>query len=362
MSRALLTLLTFIILTPAHADNQINIFTPDDKSRGTNQTVWLVMSTKTNPENIPVILQNKGSKKKIQINGKKVIRKGGSFVVHTLLYLEEGLNKVIIGSKAISIFYTPRYRSPKSASAKNKALQNKYSPYLFHTEGKEVLCLKCHKIDRSQSDCLKCHKEVAASEYLHGPLGSGECLACHDPESVPSKFTARFGGEGELCFGCHQESKNKYSNNRFLHGPVGVNQCTVCHNPHSSSFKYQLVAAERDICYLCHDKKRIVGKRIVHKPVKRRGCVFCHDPHSSNHTSHLLQAEQTLCADPRCHPKFAKITINHPIKGHPVSGKQDPLQPERELSCRSCHNPHSADFPFLFPAEQYLFCAKCHRY
>ncbi len=116
------------------------------------------------------------------------------------------------------------------------------------------------------------------------------------------------------------------------------------------------------ICYLCHDKKRIVGKRIVHKPVKRRGCVFCHDPHSSNHTSHLLQAEQTLCADLRCHPKFAKITINHPIKGHPVSGKQDPLQPERELSCRSCHNPHSADFPFLFPAEQYLFCAKCHRY
>ena len=76
MSRALLTLLTFIILTPAHADNQINIFTPDDKSRGTNQTVWLVMSTKTNAENIPVILQNKCSKKKLKLMGKKLSGKG----------------------------------------------------------------------------------------------------------------------------------------------------------------------------------------------------------------------------------------------------------------------------------------------
>jgi len=75
LSRALLTLLTFIILTPAHADNQINIFTPDDKSRVTNQTVWLVMS-KTNAENIAVILQNKGSKKKLKLMGKKLSGKG----------------------------------------------------------------------------------------------------------------------------------------------------------------------------------------------------------------------------------------------------------------------------------------------
>ena len=146
-----------------------------------------------------------------------------------------------------------------------------------------MLCLKCHKIDRSQSDCLKCHKEVAASEYLHGPLGSGECIACHDPESVPSKFTARFGGEGELCFGCHQESKNKYSNNRFLHGPVGVNQCTVCHNPHSSSFKYQLVAAERDICYLCHESyiSSLAGRTdIVRRP--QVSSKICKNNHKSS--------------------------------------------------------------------------------
>jgi predicted CXXCH cytochrome family protein len=46
-------------------------------------------------------------------------------------------------------------------------------------------------------------------------------------------------------------------------------------------------------------------------------------------------------------------------KIHPLSGVRDPRNPKREMSCVSCHNPHSADNAKLFTAKRR--CQMCHK-
>ena len=365
MRRGIVFLMLFLVaITPAHGENKINIMAPKHGTRVFEQTIWLVMSTTVHPKDMTIVLKNKGAIKNIKGKG---IKKGGRFVFHVLLNLLPGLNEVKVQDKTVSVFYESRY-GLADKSKERKRISQKYPLYLFHTKQNETGCAQCHKIDKidsaetaSQPACLKCHADLISAEYLHGPLGGGACFVCHDPQSAPTKFAPKFGGEGDLCFGCHQESKSNQSEAKNLHGPVGVNQCTVCHDPHASPFRYQLVRNEKQLCYLCHDKKRIIGGRVVHKPMRYKGCVQCHEPHASDHNVHLVEAEQALCGRRECHPRFAKITKNHPIMDHPVTGPRDPLRPEKSLTCCSCHDPHSSMFPSLLPAEKYVFCSKCHR-
>ena len=38
----------------------------------------------------------------------------------------------------------------------------------------------------------------------------------------------------------------------------------------------------------------------------------------------------------------------------------DPDKPGKEITCMSCHDPHSSDYKKLFPVAN--ICAKCHKY
>lgn len=358
-------ILLLIMVTPAYADTIVTILTPENGTRVTDQTVWLVMSTPVDPKGMTVVLKNKDMVRRIK---GKVIKKERTFVFHALLSLDAGLNEVTVGEKSLSIFYGPRYESAHTSRG-NKEIAQKYVPYFFHRPQREARCSQCHSMDSitagseavSQTNCIRCHAELTAVKYLHGPLGGGACLVCHDPASTPSKFAPKFEGKGELCFGCHQQRNVKQLEKMYFHGPVGADECTVCHDPHGSSSRRQLVKNKKTLCYLCHDKHRLIGGKVVHKAIKLHGCIVCHDPHSSNYTAHLLDAEKALCSKAECHPRFGKIEGDHPIVKHPIMGKRDPLRPEREFGCSSCHNPHSSDFHLLLPAEGYTLCAKCHK-
>jgi predicted CXXCH cytochrome family protein len=69
-----------------------------------------------------------------------------------------------------------------------------------------------------------------------------------------------------------------------------------------------------------------------------------------------------------CHPRIAKSP--HPIafftgRGHPLKGRKEPKSRDGKLSCVSCHNPHSSDYPRLFkyPANKaYELCKYCHEF
>src|SRR5512141_1096719 len=90
-------------------------------------------------------------------------------------------------------------------------------------------------------------------------------------------------------------------------------------------------------------------KKVVH-PALAMGCTVCHNPHASNAASLLTAPVEKLCVT--CHDKQA--SGRHVMAGlglgdgHPLKGKTDPSNTRREISCISCHNPHSANVKRLF--------------
>lgn len=100
--------------------------------------------------------------------------------------------------------------------------------------------------------------------------------------------------------------------------------CDTCHTPHVSySQPAGLVAKIDALCFQCHDRKRILGE--------------CAAPDGSD-----------------C--------------GHPVIKTRDPLYPNKNFTCVSCHNPHSSEAPHLFRYDYQSQnspyrgneCAVCH--
>jgi predicted CXXCH cytochrome family protein len=259
-----------------------------------------------------------------------------------------------------------------------------------------------------ENPCLSCHVEFAKPlKSVHPPLTSG-CRTCHvlvagmaHPEQKDSvRLVQDVPG---LCFSCHKKSQFR---GKSLHPPVINNTCTVCHNPHQSKFEKILLNTVPGLCYECHKPSKFTGK-VVHAPVAKGLCMSCHRPHASNFDNMLVNDPPELCyschkktpfmrkyvhviaAIPNgcslCHNAHAGTSpylLTKPVvklctschvaqkEGmhivgsfpgemiHPVSGVPDPSNPKKELSCVSCHNPHSSTYAKLFPVAR--LCTKCH--
>ncbi|KAA0258916.1 cytochrome C [Deferribacter autotrophicus] len=197
--------------------------------------------------------------------------------------------------------------------------------------------------------CIMCHDNKVEGKFVHEPINTGDCTACHNPHGGNNKFFIKGKSESETCFECHENNKTV---KKFLHGPVAAGECTSCHDPHSSNFQFQLKAKKDELCFICHnDKKDGFHKAVVHKPVKE-GCTQCHDPHNSDTKFHLkAKSEKDLCM--KCHgknKKFADVLNNSKYKHKPVD----------EGACGDCHNPHASDFGKLLVSDAKNVCFECH--
>lgn len=120
-------------------------------------------------------------------------------------------------------------------------------------------------------------KAAAKGTYAyHEPVG--KCAECHGAGGAGYTLA---GPRDKLCYRCHGRMDGK----RFAHGPMGNGECTACHDPHGSSNRALSVSRPDQLCVSCHDQKassgHIAGSR-------GKACTSCHDPHSSD-SSFLLR-------------------------------------------------------------------------
>ena len=209
--------------------------------------------------------------------------------------------------------------------------------------------------------CYDCHdRSEFKGKSVHPPVIIDTCTACHNPHQSNFKWLLVKNIPG-LCFECHTESKFK---DKSVHLPVGEGLCMSCHKPHASNFNAMLINDPPDLCYRCHDRK-IFTKKYVHVPAAvPNGCDLCHNPHVSSTQNLLLHPIFELCTS--CHSGqkggmhiLGSMNIGYGESIHPVKGIEDPSNPPNQLSCISCHNPHSSDFRNLYITKK--LCERCHK-
>jgi predicted CXXCH cytochrome family protein len=170
------------------------------------------------------------------------------------------------------------------------------------------------------------------------------------------------------CLDCHKKLIAKRTVHPAISQYVRMEQgCPSCHtSPHGKKKAVKsLTEPVPGLCFQCHEKERFT-KQNVHPPVAAGDCTVCHDPHAADGNTLLVQPLPYLCQS--CHEdqKDGKHILRGSGLGdqHPIQGKKDPSRIRRELTCTSCHSPHSSNAPSLFPetvTSPQELCQQCHR-
>jgi predicted CXXCH cytochrome family protein len=195
----------------------------------------------------------------------------------------------------------------------------------LHASALERICQGCHELNDAAlrdggsmngSTCTSCH-DFGTRAKLHGPVGQGACLACHDARSEP-RYAVRWPIQ-ETCFQCHVDVQAAMNAKAFRHGPAAAGRCTTCHDPHGSDQPFWLKKRAFDLCTTCHTEKKTERHVVV-------GFVYG--------------------------------------DSHPLQNRPHPLKPNTEFACPACHNPHAAQARFLWQFDatrRETLCRTCHQ-
>lgn len=210
--------------------------------------------------------------------------------------------------------------------------KNKKPTSYDHKPFAEEKCGSCHDEGFSNALvkpipnlCYSCHEDINTKyQTLHGPVASGNCMACHAHHQ--SKFEKLLPREGqELCLFCH-ESYQVFKNKK--HEKIGDKNCTECHDPHGGENRGLLKAGT---CYQCHEDFGSKYK-FVHGPVASGNCNDCHNSHSSEKPKLLLREAQEICLF--CHD--AQEVFKNPTH-----------KKAKKSNCTECHNPHGGEDRYI---------------
>ena len=108
-----------------------------------------------------------------------------------------------------------------------------------------------------------------------------KCAECHTDTSAGYSIA---GPEDALCYKCH----DRLDKGKFLHGPMGTGECNACHNPHGSGQSSLVVSKPDVLCTTCHDQK---SSESHFRKAAGKQCVECHDPHSGGDQKFLRGAK-----------------------------------------------------------------------
>lgn len=299
----------------------------------------------------------------------------GTAYPHFRLELSPGRNLFRI--EPVEKEFVLRYRPLQSLLLLNSTDPSIYFFHRFKVTPQP--CAKCHT-DRIPQDvkitpvlygpfdpkCISCHRSLLPEGYSkHAPAANWLCRFCHDEGGKIRIFA---GKPLDLCTRCHVNTKDYYKMT-YIHGPVATGDCTACHDPHAGPYRFQLWANPKgEVCTGCHTDKRkyLHPKRglYVHGILSGLGCIACHSPHASAYRYQLYGGSSINDWCTSCHVNLRGLKKGHPLKNHPVVGPKDPLRKGHRFGCTSCHNPHGSEFRYLLIGEIRggHVCTKCHPY
>lgn len=290
-------------------------------------------------------------------NGTVAVKAGG---FGTMVSFQPGKNTITVTaaglSKKVSIFYIP-----KKSMKKGQKAPKGYKRFYVHSKAGELTCKECHSYRRgkfnfkriipARSNCTtgNCHPKLGkGAAHVHGPVGAGICISCHNPHGSSKPLQMERSGP-DLCIVCH-EDKEKEFDQKVVHPPV-EDGCIDCHDPHQSNMRFQLKGTGKKVsslCFTCHEEDMFTRKH-QHGPVASGDCVACHNPHASPNERMLIAPQEggQLCFE--CH-EGVKDQMGRKVTHEPV-----------EEDCNNCHDPHSSDTRFQLHEPVETLCESCHR-
>ncbi|MCF6283926.1 MAG: cytochrome c3 family protein [Candidatus Hydrogenedentes bacterium] len=122
--------------------------------------------------------------------------------------------------------------------------------------------------------------EEESTWSFHLPFAERKCDACHS-----GTFSNALRAEKNLlCATCHTSDQ---IGGTYIHGPVASGQCYACHHPHKSKLPHLLLAEGPELCIQCHDTETYPQLE-THRAEKGDACLECHNPHASEN-AYLIQ-------------------------------------------------------------------------
>jgi len=181
------------------------------------------------------------------------------------------------------------------------------------------LCLDCHTgLEQAIEGATTAHAAIFTAD---------SCANCHDAHAAGRPRLLR-DRQTTLCLSCHNQPvvandgrripdmTASVVNRRFLHGPVESGDCSACHNVHGSShdrllrqnfptsFYARFDLQNYALCFSCHPQDLVLSERTtsltdfrdgdrnlhylhVHRDEKGRTCKTCHAIHGSDLPRHV---------------------------------------------------------------------------
>ncbi len=228
-------------------------------------------------------------------------------------------------------------------------------------------CLGCHQLVQGRRHpqsrdsvrlvesgaklCATCHGKLLADRFVHKPVASGDCRACH------AVHRSRYGKlltkpVKELCTSCH----NVAAAGTAIHAPVASGDCLGCHAAHHAPNRGLVKRQGSALCFLCH-RKAIAEGESVHQPVVEGDCAACHAPHAAAEKGLLVRhyAEEfylpykndnyALCFG--CHDPLLAQEERTMVRTGFRNGDRNlhavhVNMPANGRSCKACHDPHAS--------------------
>ncbi len=105
----------------------------------------------------------------------------------------------------------------------------------------------------------------------HRPVVERQCSSCHDAGDRMHVNTDLMMAS---CSTCHP----RFFSDDVGHGPVASGECMACHTPHRSQHASLLLLPVFDTCIECHDEPEDLSET-AHSGADAENCTKCHDPH-----------------------------------------------------------------------------------